>query len=68
MTADPACPLTRQQIRAWKRHAFKHPWPGNRLLDDPRHVVDTTAILEPGRHVRLMLSFAGSTSTPKPSP
>ena len=55
--ADLVCPLSRQQIRAWKRFAFKRPWPGNRLLDDPRHVADTTAITEPGRPVRLMLSF-----------
>jgi hypothetical protein len=55
--AEPRCPLTRQQIRAWKRHALKHPWPGNEILRDRRHVIDTTAILEPDRYVRLMLSF-----------
>jgi len=51
-----ACPLSRQVLRAWKRHAFGHPWHGDRLLD-PRHTIDTTAILEPGRLIRLMLSF-----------
>lgn len=57
MAAASACPLGRRQIRAWRRHAFAHPWRGDRLLTDPRHLVDTTAITEPGRPVRLMLSF-----------
>lgn len=51
------CPLTRQVIRAWKRFALSHPWQGNRPLMDRRHAIDTTCILEPGRPIRLMLSF-----------
>lgn len=54
---DLACPLSRAVIKAMKRHAREHPWPGNRPLDCPHHWVNTTAITEPGRLTRLGLSL-----------
>jgi hypothetical protein len=53
---DLTCPLPEWMIGAAKRHARAHPWPGNVPLTCPRHLIDTTAITEPGRMVRLLLS------------
>jgi hypothetical protein len=50
------CPLPEWQISAVLRHARAHPWPGNVPLDCPHHRISTTAITEPGRPVRLLLS------------
>jgi hypothetical protein len=40
-----------------RRHARAHPWPGNEPLTCRHHKLDTTAITEPGRFVRLLFSF-----------
>jgi hypothetical protein len=53
---DLACPLPPWKIGAVLRHARSHPWPGNVPLDCPHHRIATTAITEPGRPVRLLLS------------
>lgn len=50
------CPLNRGQVRRLRRVAMTYPWRGDQMLDG-RHCVDTTAILEPGRPTRIMLSF-----------
>lgn len=54
---DLTCPVPRSVISAMVSHARAHPWPGNRPLTCPRHVLDTTAITEPGRPTRLLLSL-----------
>lgn len=54
---DLTCPLSRAVIKAVKRHAREHPWPGNRPLDCPAHFLATTAITEPGRPIRLLYSY-----------
>jgi hypothetical protein len=54
---DLRCPVPRHVIRAMLAHARAHPWPGNRPLDCPRHFLDTTAITEPGRKTRVLLSL-----------
>lgn len=54
---DLTCPLTRYQVRRLVEHAHAHPWRGNEPLTCPGHVADTTAITEPGRPVRLLLSL-----------
>jgi hypothetical protein len=53
---DLTCPLPRWRVEATLRHAKAHPWPGNVPLDCPHHKLDTTAITEPGRFARLLLS------------
>ena len=53
---DLTCPLSRAVIKAVKRHAREHPWPGNTPLTCPAHILDTTAITEPRRPVRLLCS------------
>jgi hypothetical protein len=50
------CPLPEWMIGATLGHAKVHPWPGNVPLDCSRHRISTTAITEPGRPVRLLLS------------
>jgi hypothetical protein len=50
------CPLPEWMIGATLGHAKAHPWPGNAPLDCPRHWIDTKAITEPGRPVRLAVS------------
>lgn len=57
MSDEPVCPLPPSKLRAWKHFAMTHPWRGNVPLADRRHFVDTTAMLEPGRPIRLALSF-----------
>ena len=54
---DLTCPLSRALIKAAVKHARVHPWPGNVPLDCPHHRLDTTAITEPGRLVRLLISL-----------
>ncbi len=54
---DLTCPLSRSGVARWKRHAMAHPWPGDQPLMDRRHCVDTTAITEPGRLTRVLLSL-----------
>jgi len=54
---DLTCPLPEWMIGATLRHARAHPWPGNVPLDCPRHYLDTTAITEPGRPCRVLLSL-----------
>lgn len=54
---DLTCPLSRSAIARWLRFAMANPWPGNQAIADPRHTVDTTAITEPGRITRVMLSL-----------
>lgn len=53
---DLTCPLPPHVIKAALRHAHQHPWPGNEPLTCPAHRLDTTAITEPGRRTRLLLS------------
>src|SRR4051812_42254394 len=57
MTDELRCPVPGHIIRRWKRFAYAHPWQGNLPLADRHHFLDTTAILEPERPVRLALSF-----------
>lgn len=54
---DLTCPLTDRAVRQLLRHAYDHPWPGNTPLTCPGHRADTTAILDPGRPTRLLLSL-----------
>lgn len=54
---DLTCPLPRGVIMATLRHAKAHPWPGNAPLTCPAHKLDTTAITEPGRLTRVLLSL-----------
>lgn len=54
---DVRCPVPRHVIKAMLAHARAHPWPGNEPLRCPRHFLDTTAITEPGRPVRILLSL-----------
>jgi len=51
------CPLDLFTLRQTIRHAWAHPWPGNRPLDCPKHFLTTTAILEPGRPLRAIFSL-----------
>lgn len=51
------CPLTVQQVRRLRQHAFAHPWRGDTVLNCPRHFATTTAITDPGRLTRLALSL-----------
>lgn len=53
---DLTCPLPLGVIRATLRHVRAHPWPGNVPLDCPAHTLDTTAITEPGRKCRVLIS------------
>jgi hypothetical protein len=39
------------------RSAFADPWPGNEPIRDRRHVLDTTAITEPGRPTRIIFTL-----------
>lgn len=54
---DLTCPLSRSQVARWVRHAETHPWRGDEPLLDRRHAMDTTAITEPGRLTRVLLSL-----------
>jgi hypothetical protein len=49
--------VSRGTVRATVKHAHAHPWPGNEPLRCPAHYLDTTAITEPGRPVRVLLSL-----------
>lgn len=51
------CPVPRQVIDRLIRHAHAHPWRGDRPLLCPHHLLDTTAITEPGRPLRLLFSL-----------
>ena len=51
------CPLPEWLVKATLSHAKAHPWPGNVPLDCPHHKLDTTAVTEQGRPVRLLLSL-----------
>lgn len=53
---DLVCPVLEVVVRRMIRHAFKHPWPGDRRLTCPAHKLDTTAILERGQNTRILLS------------
>lgn len=53
---DLTCPLNRGQVRRARRVALAYPWRGDQMLDG-RHAIDTTAITEPGRLTRIMVSF-----------
>jgi hypothetical protein len=54
---DLTCPLSRAAVARWLRFAMTNPWQGDQPIADRRHTVDTTAILEPGRITRVMLSL-----------
>jgi hypothetical protein len=54
---DLTCPMPDRVARRMLRHAYEHPWPGNVPLTCPGHFADTTAITEPGRPTRLLLSL-----------
>lgn len=53
---DLTCPVPWTRIRRLIRQAKAAPWPGRGLVD-PRHFLDTTAITEPGRPVRVLLTL-----------
>lgn len=53
---DLTCPASRQQLRRLQRLAYAHPWRGDTTADS-RHCLDTTAITEPGRLVRIMFTL-----------
>lgn len=50
-------PVPGPVIARMRRRAFAHPWPGDTPILDRRHVLDTTAITEPGRPTRVMVTF-----------
>lgn len=50
-------PVPGNLIARLRRHAFAHPWDGSAMLTCPRHLLDTDAILEPGRKTRVLVSF-----------
>jgi hypothetical protein len=50
------CPITTRDRARLLGHAYAHPWRGDRALTCPLHRLDTTAITEPGRPVRLLIS------------
>lgn len=54
---DLICPITDRVRRRLMRHAFDHPWRGDEPLNCPAHLLDTTAITEPGRPVRVLFSL-----------
>lgn len=54
---DLLCPVPRPHLDEWIKHAYGHPWPGNAPLQCPHHLLDTTAITEPGRPLRALLSL-----------
>lgn len=54
---DLRCPVPRHAIKDMLAHARAHPWPGNVPLTCRRHYLDTTAITEPGRRTRVLLSL-----------
>lgn len=53
---DLTCPISRQVYRRLLREAYAHPHDGRQILDR-RHMVDTTAITEPGRLTRVFFTF-----------
>jgi hypothetical protein len=53
---DLTCPVPQVSIKAALRHAWAHPWPGNEPLTCPHHFLDTSAITEPGRRTRVLVS------------
>lgn len=54
---DLTCPLRAVTVTRMVNHAKTHPWRGNEALTCPDHMLITTAITEPGRPVRLLLSL-----------
>lgn len=54
---DLTCPAPRTTIRRMLRDAFARPWRGDSTVTDRRHLLDTTAITEPGRPTRILLTF-----------
>jgi hypothetical protein len=54
---DLTCPVTAGTIDRLLTHAFAHPWRGNEPLLCPHHLLDTTAITEPDRPLRLLFSL-----------
>jgi hypothetical protein len=54
---DLTCPVPTWKIRATIAFAKASPWPGNQPIQDRRHVIDTTAITEPGRKTRILFSL-----------
>lgn len=54
---DLTCPATHRRVRRLLTHAYAHPWRGDTALDCPAHLLDTTAITEPGRPTRILLSL-----------
>ena len=53
---DLTCPTQWGVIRRLIRRAKNTPWRGNEPIG-PQHSLDTTAILEPGRSLRILFSF-----------
>lgn len=54
---DLTCPVPGQRIQRLIRHAHEHPWQGNQALDCGQHVLNTTAITEPGKPTRVLFSL-----------
>src|SRR4029079_134466 len=48
-----SCPLPITKIKNMQTHARRHPWRGDTALTCPDHAAETSAILEPGRTVRI---------------
>lgn len=51
------CPVPQSRLTKWIAHAYAHPWRGDGALQCPHHLIDTTAITEPGRPLRALLSL-----------
>lgn len=54
---DLTCPLAGARVLQMLRDAHSRPWRGDTSVTDRRHIADTTAITEPGRLTRVMLTF-----------
>jgi hypothetical protein len=54
---DLTCPVPPQRIARMIRHAKERPWRGDTSVTDRRHILDTTAITEPGRLTRCLFTL-----------
>lgn len=54
---DLTCPIPQRVINRMHRHAMLHAWPGDTTLTCPGHSLNTTAITDPGRPVRILYSL-----------
>lgn len=54
---DLVAPVAPSRIARILKHARGHPWPGNEPLSCPGHLLDSRAVTEPGRWVRILVSL-----------